>query len=117
MLELPSPKKSKKKGPADEKQRSLSSFIAPPKPPKEKVRVAPKKIQKEKKETTEKSAEKKEEKEEIKKTQKIIEKQPEKAKPEKKVFKEIPRELFFKGNDAPFGLKEGKIPLGLIKRE
>jgi len=99
--------------PTDEKQSSLTSFITPPKP-------SPKKGDIEKKETTKKldpELKTVEKKEEIKKSEKIAKKQPEKEKQKKKVFKEIPQELFFKGNDAPFGLKEGNISLGLIKRE
>ncbi|MEJ2252412.1 MAG: 3'-5' exonuclease, partial [Candidatus Lokiarchaeota archaeon] len=44
------------------------------------------------------------------------EKEPSKKKP-KKAIKQIPKELFFHGNDEPFGLKEFEIDLDKIKRE
>ncbi|MEJ2250783.1 MAG: 3'-5' exonuclease, partial [Candidatus Lokiarchaeota archaeon] len=44
------------------------------------------------------------------------EKKSSKKKPKKEI-KEIPKELFFHGNDEPFGLKEFDIDLDKIKRE
>ena len=110
-------KKPKKKKPADDKQKSLTSFMTTPKPSPEKTKVAPKKVQKEKKESAEKVIDKKEPKPEVKKSEKKIEKQPAKAKLDKKTYKEIPKELFFKGNDTPFGLKEGNVTIDSISRE
>ena len=110
-------KKSKKKKAVDEKQKSLTSFITTSKPSPEKAKGAPKKIQKDKEEPTENVAKLDEKKENIKKPEKKIEKQPDKAQPEINTNKEIPKELFFEGNDAPFGLKEGNVALTSISRE
>jgi len=56
------------------------------------------------------------EKVEPKTPEKRLEKKPEPKGVETKP-KKIPKELFFKGNDAPFGLKEGNIKLEHVKRE
>ena len=108
VIKLPAPKKSKKKSDEDKAQTSLSSFVKK-ETPKKKIR------EKKPKEEEIKELVEEEPKREIttKKTE-IIEEEKIKQKVE---TKEIPQNLFFKGNDVPFGLKEGKIELDKVKRE
>ncbi len=104
---MPSPKKTKKKTPIDEKQSSLSSFV-------------------EKKETKKEEESSRILKEEIKepidqlktqippKTKDIDEKIKAKEKP---ALKKVTKKVYFKSNGTPFGLKEDGIQLRDIKRE
>jgi DNA polymerase I len=89
---------AKKKKLEDKEQRTLFSFVDETKPKKKVVKEKPKK-------------------EEIKKK---VEVKPEKLKVksiEPEQLKQIPEKLFFKGNDTPFGLKEGETKLKPIKGE
>ncbi len=105
---MPAPKKSKKKSDEDKAQTSLSSFVKK-ETPKKKIR------EKKPKEEEIKELVEEEPKREIttKKTE-IIEEEKIKQKVE---TKEIPQNLFFKGNEVPFGLKEGNIELDKAIRE
>ncbi|MFX1322900.1 MAG: DNA-directed DNA polymerase I [Promethearchaeota archaeon] len=105
---MPAPKKSKKKSDVDKEQTSLFSFVEEEAPKKKIREKVPKKEEikdlfedEPKKEITAKKTEKIEE---IKLKQKVE-------------TKEIPQDLFFRGNDAPFGLKEGKVELEKVTRE
>ena len=101
---MPSPKKKK----VDRKaQKSLFSFVDEKKAKKD-ISPKSKKVDK-----IEKVEEVKQEKKEI--TEKVVSKIPE-VKDEENP-KEIPSSLFFKGNDTPFGLKEGNITLNKVMRE
>ncbi|MFX0043908.1 MAG: DNA-directed DNA polymerase I [Candidatus Hodarchaeota archaeon] len=103
---MPAQKKSKKNLDEDKSQKSLFSFVEE-ETPKKKVVKEKTKI----KEVQEKIEE--EPKKEI-----TIKKKVEEEKIKQKVeIKEIPQNLFFKGNDVPFGLKEVKIELDQVKRE
>jgi len=99
VIKLPAPKKSKKKSDEEKTQTSLFSFV-------------------------EEETEKKKISEEISKKEEIVKEElKEKEKPKKKEvkqeeqmkqevgIKQIPQVIFFKGNDVPFGLKEGNIRL------
>ena len=89
---------AKKKKVEDKEQKTLFSFVDETKPKKKVVKEKPKK-------------------EEIKKK---VEVKPEKLKIKSigtEQLKHIPEKLFFKGNDTPFGLKEGEIKLKPIKGE
>ena len=102
VIKLPAPKKSKKKADEEKAQTSLFSFVEE-ETPKKKIRE-----KKPKKEEIKELVEE-EPKKEI--TAKKIEK-AEKEKTKKTVeTKQIPQVIFFKGNDIPFGLKEGNIKL------
>ncbi|MFX1316370.1 MAG: 3'-5' exonuclease, partial [Promethearchaeota archaeon] len=105
---MPTPKKSKKKESEDKAQTSLFSFVS-------------------------KDSEEKKVSEEVSKKEEMVEivkqKLKEEAKPKKleKVkeeeikleadTKEIPKNLFFKGNNVPFGLKDNTITLEKVLRE
>ncbi|MFX0188653.1 MAG: DNA-directed DNA polymerase I [Candidatus Hodarchaeota archaeon] len=89
---------AKKKKVEDKEQKTLFSFVDETTPKKKVVKEKPKK-------------------EDIKKK---VEVKPEKLKIksiEPDQLKQIPEKLFFKGNDTPFGLKEGEIKLKPIKGE
>ena len=92
---MPTQKKSKKKNPDNSKQKSLFSFVDDTKTKKEKIE------NKVRKEVA---------------VKKIVEKQ-EKTDQDKVSIKTVPESLFFKGNNKPFGLKEGNIELEPVKRE
>ncbi|NVM16359.1 MAG: DNA-directed DNA polymerase I [Candidatus Lokiarchaeota archaeon] len=104
---MPSPKKTKRKSPADEKQKSLFSFV-------EKTEV--------KKEEKSKPIAKKEDKaledqllpQEPPETKDVKEEIKVKAEP---VIKGTPKKQYFKSSGIPFGLKENGIQLQHIKRE
>jgi DNA polymerase I len=98
---------AKKENDEDKKQTSLTAFSKPEKSVKKKKDV---KIE-EYKEETEEVLEKEEIRAAIleKKREKLLEKE---VKPSK-----IPEELYFQGNDEPFGLEEGNIELEKVKRE
>lgn len=102
---------TKKKKPTDSKQKSLASFI-------DQSKSSPKK--------SEEKPKKDKPKEDIKeKPEKRIEKKPKPQKETKeigpipkkipKIIKEIPKELFFKANDTPFGIEDGSISLEGVK--
>ncbi len=109
---MPSQKRSKKKKPLDDTQKSLFSFVDQSRSKKEKIeKKAKKEVVREqiKKEIKEKPIEG------IKtKPPEKIEKEEEKIKSE---LKHIPQKLFFKGNKKPFGLKQGAIELKQGLRE
>ncbi|MFX1240518.1 MAG: DNA-directed DNA polymerase I [Promethearchaeota archaeon] len=88
---------AKKKKLDDKEQTSLFSFVDK---------------KDEKKEETPKTA--KEPKTEKFKEEKITKKEPTRV---KEKTKEVPSTLYFKGNDEPFGLKEGNIKLTKVLRE
>ncbi|UCD01713.1 MAG: hypothetical protein JSV23_01440, partial [Promethearchaeota archaeon] len=91
---MPSPKKKK---PDDKAQKSLFSFVSEKEEEKEKSTEITEKVKTE----------------EIKKEKKTKE-----TKQKMEEFtKEIPSRLYFKGNDEPFGLKEGNIKLTKVLRE
>jgi DNA polymerase I len=92
---------AKKKPPEDKQQSSLFSFMDKPKPKKSPAKKPPKK------------------EEPKKEVEAPLEQEPEvKEKPKKPEEKKpIPKNLFFKGDSNPFGLKEGNIKLDVIRRE
>ncbi|MFX0139426.1 MAG: DNA-directed DNA polymerase I [Candidatus Hodarchaeota archaeon] len=92
---MPSSKKPNKKKNTDQKQKSLFSFVEDKK--------------KEKKEVYKKEAIEEQKTEEEVELEGILIKE-QKTEP-------IPQDLFFKGNDVPFGLKVGNIKLQKISRE
>ncbi|MFX1384319.1 MAG: DNA-directed DNA polymerase I [Promethearchaeota archaeon] len=94
---MANPKKTKK---SDEKQKSIDSFFTSPKTPAEKI-----------------AKKQPEKKEEIKETKKNEIKKPTRDKAVKKEEKAIAKDLFFQGNDKPFGLKKSGEILDTIKRE
>ena len=102
---MPSPKKSNKKSIEDKAQKSLFSFVDDKKGEKiEPAKVTTKEEIKEKK-----TAEKPEP---------IKEKNIEKFSPEEKLVSgEIPKNLFYKENKEPFGLKLGNVKLDKVLRE
>ncbi len=112
---MPNPKKSKKKKIEDSNQKSLFAFIDKPTSKKDKVE----KNIKEKDIKKEPEKEKLNERIELKEPKIIKKKKPEieERKEEKEKIKKIPQNKFFKGNDRPFGLKEGNIDLEKITRE
>ncbi len=91
---MPSPKKKK---PDEKAQKSLFSFVSEKEEEKEKITETTERI---------KTEEVKEEKK-IKETTPKIE----------VITKETPSKLYFKGNNEPFGLKEGNIKLPKVLRE
>ena len=104
---MPKPKKTKKKPPADEKQKSLFSFV-------EKTEV-----KKEEESSRTVKEEKKELEEQLKpqeppKTEVLKEEIKTKEEP---AFKRVPNKTYFKSNGIPFGLKEDGIQLQYINRE
>ncbi|MBY9009013.1 MAG: hypothetical protein KGD74_04010, partial [Candidatus Lokiarchaeota archaeon] len=104
---MPSPKKPKKKTPADEKQKSLFSFADKFEADKEEKSIG---ITKE---------EKKEPKDRLKtqiplKTEDIKEEIKVKEEPALNI---VPKKTYFKSNGKPFGLKEDGIQLQVINRE
>ena len=101
---MPSPKKSKKKKISNDKQKSLFSFVEETNSKKERLDSEIKK-EESKKELEERS---------IKQVEKKIVKNSLKIKPEIKI---IPKSLYFKGNDKPFGLKVDDIKLDEVTRE
>ncbi|MFX1411772.1 MAG: type B DNA-directed DNA polymerase, partial [Promethearchaeota archaeon] len=105
---MPTPKKSKKKETEDKSQTSLFSFVSKD---TGKKKVSEKVSQKE--EMKEILKEEQKEKAKPKKIEKIKE---EEIKLEADV-KEIPKNLFFKGNNVPFGLKDNTITLEKVLRE
>ena len=99
---------SKKKKPDDKSQTSLFTFVDKKEQKKEKPSEKPKKTQVDKaKEVTPKAKPK------IIKEEKIQEPTPQVV----TVSKEIPSDLFFKGDGKLFGLKEGNIKLSKVLRE
>ncbi len=92
-------------------QKSIFSFTgaSEQKKAKPEEKAAEKRLQKE-------IQERPREKVEFKKPKKELEKKPKPKGVETKAIK-IPKELFFKENDAPFGLKEGNIELENVRRE
>jgi len=104
---LPSPKKPKKKALADEKQKSLFSFV-------EKTEVM--KDAKSKSKTKEEKKELEDQKlpQESPKTEDLKEEIKVKEEP---ALKRAPKKVYFKGTDIPFGLKQDGIQLRGIKRE
>ncbi len=86
---------AKKKRVEDKQQKSLTSFMDTSKPKKPVAKKKP-----EKKKPPKKKAEK-----------------PEKTKKAPRAPGEIPNELYFKGNDIPFGLKEDNFEIKQIKGE
>jgi len=104
---LPSPKKSKKKTPVDEKQKSLFSFV-------EKIEVNKEekssRILKEKKKASEDQLKA----QEPPKTEDLKEEIKAKEEP---ALKRAPKKVYFKGTGIPFGLKKDGIQLRDIKRE
>ncbi len=100
---------AKKKKQSVEKQKSLISFINGSKSKSKEKKTEPKiEEDKLKKEKIQKP------KESIPKLSEKIEKEEQKEEVE---IKEVPQNLFFKGNNEPFGLKEGNIELEFVKRE
>ncbi|MEE9376579.1 MAG: DNA-directed DNA polymerase I [Candidatus Lokiarchaeia archaeon] len=102
---MPPPKKKKLN---DKEQTSLFSFVSDKEQKKVKSPETPKVAK------TEKD---KEEKPKVKPTIIKEEKTKEPTLKAEKITKEIPSNLFFKGNDEPFGLKEGNIKLTKVLRE
>lgn len=96
VIKLPASKKSKKNYEDDKEQTSLFSFVEKKPQQKKSIKKEPQKSKK--KEIKEIDKEEKKPKEEIE-------------------IKEIPQDLFFKGNGVLFGLKEGQIELDKVKRE
>jgi len=104
---VPSPKKPKKKTPLDDKQKSLFSFVEKSETEKEEEssRILKEEIVEPKEKLRSQTLPKTSEvKEEIK------------AK-EEPILKRVPKKLYFKSSDIPFGLKEDGIQLQFIKRE
>ncbi|MHA1459949.1 MAG: DNA-directed DNA polymerase I, partial [Promethearchaeota archaeon] len=104
---MPSPKKPKRKLPADEKQKSLFSFVEKTEDKKEEKSKSITKEEKkelEGQEVLQEPLETKEIKEEIK-----VKEEP--------TLKRAQKKVYFKGTGIPFGLKEGGIQLQNIKRE
>ncbi len=99
---------SKKKKPDDKSQTSLFTFVEKKEQKKEKPPEKPKQIKVEKP-----KKEKPKTKPKIVKEEKIKEPTPQ----VQKVSKEIPSNLFFKGDGKPFGLKEGNIKLSKVLHE
>jgi DNA polymerase elongation subunit (family B) len=100
-------KKSKNEKEEDKKQTSLVSFGAAKEPKKPKEKKEPSKIVKEEILT--------ESSDELKTAR--LAKQQQELKKQKQELTKVPEELFFKGNQKPFGLKAGDIELEKIKRE
>ncbi|MFX0058267.1 MAG: DNA-directed DNA polymerase I [Candidatus Hodarchaeota archaeon] len=105
---MPSPKKSKKKKPLDEKQKSLFSFVE-----EEEIREEQQELLAQKEEVKKKLEKPKKPKQEL------IKAKPEEDTSEQlsDVSGSIPSNLFFKGDDTLFGLKEDDIKLDKIQRE
>jgi len=107
---LPNPKKTKKD---NEKQKSIDSFFSTPvKPQKKPKKLSPKNDKK--KELSQENEMKKKEIEQ--KTWDLESTKTIPQKDTKKKFKKIPKELFFEGNEKPFGLKEIDNKLKQINR-
>ena len=102
---MPPPKKKKLD---DKEQTSLFSFASNKEQKKVKSPETPKVVKTEKDKEEKPKAKPKIIKEE--ETKKLTSKA-------EKPTKEIPSNLFFKGNDEPFGLKEGNIKLSKVLRE
>ncbi|TFF88066.1 MAG: hypothetical protein EU548_09355, partial [Promethearchaeota archaeon] len=114
---MPPSKKSKKKDEEDKKQTSLFSFADKKKKPSQTELKEP--LQKTSKKPMKPKVEAKEvlvTENEVMKFKKPKEKVSEKKKT-KKSKREIPKELFFQGDNTPFGLKEFDFDIKKIKRE
>ncbi|MFW9902479.1 MAG: DNA-directed DNA polymerase I, partial [Candidatus Thorarchaeota archaeon] len=99
---------AKKKKPDDKSQTSLFTFVEKKGKVKKETAEKPKKLPIEKEKEEKPKVESKPVKDEI------VE---ERTAHVEEIPKEIPSNMFFKGNGKPFGLKEGNIKLPTVKRE
>ncbi|MBD3198362.1 MAG: DNA-directed DNA polymerase I [Candidatus Lokiarchaeota archaeon] len=101
----------------DKKQTSLFSFREEKKPQKTEIKKKKVDPPKQKKESIETSILQEEMKGEIHIPKKTELSEEETSPKEKKISRKIPEELFFQGNEEPFGVKAEEVDLEKIKRE